>query len=67
MKLKQRLAISYFRTKFKLLSAVSKKKAAEIAIDLFCTPQFRHRKPLPKNFTEAEKLHFMIHGETVQG
>jgi len=67
MKLKQRLAISYFRTKFKLLSAVSKKKAAEIAIDLFCTPQFRHRKPLPKNFIDAEKLHFTIYEETVQG
>ena len=67
MKLRQRLGIIYYRTKFKLLSAVSKKKAAEIAIDLFCTPQFRHRKPLPKNFIDAEKLQFNIHGETVQG
>lgn len=65
--LSQRIGIIYYRTKFKLLSAVSKKKAAEIAIDLFCTPQFRHRKPLPKNFIDAEKLHFIIHGETVQG
>ena len=66
-KLGRRLAISYYRTKFRLLSAVSKKKAAEIAFELFCTPQFRYKKPLTKNFIEAEKLHFNIHGETVQG
>ena len=65
--LRQRAGIIYYRTKFKLLSAVSKKKAAEIAIDLFCTPQLRYKKPLPKNFIEAEKLHFTIFGETVQG
>jgi esterase/lipase len=65
--LRQRAGIIYYRTKFKLLSAVSKKKAAEIAIDLFCTPQLRYKKPLPKNFIEAEKLHFTIYGETVQG
>jgi pimeloyl-ACP methyl ester carboxylesterase len=66
-KIGQRLAISYYRTKFKFLSAVSKKKAAEIAFELFCTPQFRYKKPLPKNFSDAEKLHFDIHGETVRG
>jgi hypothetical protein len=66
-KLGRSLAIGYYRTKFKLLSAVSKKKAAEIAIELFCTPQFRYRKPLSKNFMEAEKLDFNIHGETVKG
>lgn len=58
---------TYYRTKFKLLSAVSKKKAAQIAFDLFFTPQFRYKKPLSKNFMEAEKLHFNIQGETVQG
>lgn len=61
------LAFSYYRTKFKVLSAVSKKKAAEVAFDLFCTPQFRYKKLLPKNFVEAEKLHFDLAGETVQG
>jgi len=67
MKLGRRLAISYYRTKFKVLSTVSKKKAAEIAFELFCTPQFRKRLPFSKNFTEAEKLSFVIHGETVRG
>ena len=66
-KLGRRLAISYYRTKFRFLSILSKKKAAEIAFELFCTPQFRYKKPLTKNFIEAEKLHFKIHGETVRG
>ena len=67
MKLSQRLAISYIRTKFKLLSAVSKKKAAEKAFELFCTPQRRNIKPLPKIFEQAEKLHFKLDGHTVNG
>ncbi len=67
MKLSQRLAISYIRTKFKLLSAVSKKKAAEKAFDLFCTPQRRNVKPLPKIFEQAGKLHFKLDGQTVNG
>jgi esterase/lipase len=67
MKLSQRLAISYIRTKFKLLSAVSKKKAAEKAFELFCTPQRRNVKPLPKIFEQAEKLHFKLDGHTVNG
>jgi pimeloyl-ACP methyl ester carboxylesterase len=66
-KLGKGLAITYYRTKFRVLSTVSKKKAAEIAFDLFCTPQFRYKKPLSKNFIESEKLHFNIHGETVRG
>ena len=67
MKLSQRLAIGYVRTKFKLLSAVSKKKAAEKAFDLFCTPQRRNIKPLPKIFEQAEKLHFKLNGHMVNG
>jgi pimeloyl-ACP methyl ester carboxylesterase len=67
MKLSQRLAISYIRAKFKLLSSVSKKKAAEKAFDLFCTPQRRNVKPLPKIFEEAEKLHFKLEGNAVNG
>jgi pimeloyl-ACP methyl ester carboxylesterase len=67
MKLSQRLAISYIRGKFKLLTAISKKKAAEKAFDLFCTPQRRHVKPLPKIFEQAEKVHFRIDGNTVNG
>ena len=67
MKLSQRLALRYIRTKFNLLSAISKKKAAEKAFELFCTPQSRNKKKLPKVFETAEKLHFDLDGITVRG
>jgi pimeloyl-ACP methyl ester carboxylesterase len=67
MKLSQRLALSYFRTKFKVLSSISKKKAAETAFDLFCTPQRRNIKKLPKIFEQAEKLQFSLNGSMMQG
>lgn len=58
MKLKQWFALNYIRTKFKLLSAISKKKTAEQAFQLFCTPPSRDTKELPSNFKEAEKIDF---------
>ena len=67
MKLSQRLALRYIRTKFKLLSSISKKKAAEKAFELFCTPQRRNKKPLPKIFEQAEKLHFSMDGTVICG
>ena len=67
MKLTQRLALSYVRTKFKILSSISKQKAAEKAFELFCTPQFRNKKPLPKIFDQSEKLNFKIDDLTVRG
>jgi len=66
-KLGQQLAIGYYRTKFKVLSAISNKKAAELALDLFSTPQFRYKQKLPEIFNEAEKLQFKHYGETVTG
>jgi pimeloyl-ACP methyl ester carboxylesterase len=67
MKFTQRLALGYIRTKFRLLSSISKKKAAEQAFVLFCTPLKRNKKPLPKIFEEAEKLQLTINGVTVKG
>lgn len=67
MKLSQRIAIRYIRTKFKLLSTISKKKAAEQAFALFCTPQRRNKKPLPKIFEQAERLQFKLDGLLIQG
>jgi hypothetical protein len=58
MSLNQRLALKYVRTKFKLLSAISKRKAAEKAFILFCTPQYRNKKKLPGIFEKVEKLNF---------
>ena len=66
-KLGQQIAIGYHRTKFKVLSAISTRKAAELALDLFTTPHIRHKKPLPDIFKEAEKLQFKHYGEIVTG
>src|SRR6478672_13221427 len=67
MPLAKKLLLRYIRTKFRLLSSVSKKKAAEQAFKLFCTPQLRNRKKLPPVFEKAEKLSFRLDGETVRG
>ena len=67
MKLSQRLAISYIRTKFKLLAALSRKKAAEKAFELFCTPQRRNSRKLPKIFEQAENLQFRLDGNMIKG
>lgn len=67
MRYSQRLALIYIRTKFKLLSVVSKRKAAEKAFLLFCTPQYRNRKKLPRIFETAEKLRFRFQNYTLAG
>lgn len=58
MKWLNHLALVAVRTKFKILSAFSKSKAAEAAFDLFCTPPSRHELALPVWFTQAEQLNF---------
>lgn len=67
MKLAQKIAVSYFRTKFKLLTVVSPAKAAAKAFDLFRTPQRRNKKPAPKIFEQAEKLTFKLDGIAIHG
>lgn len=67
MKLNQRLAVSYIRAKFKLLSAISKKKAAEEAFTLFCTPPTRDVKELPPIFREAEEIRFHFQSYDIVG
>lgn len=66
-KLGQQIAIGYYRTKIKLLAAISNRKAAEMALELFSTPQYRNKKLLPPVFKEAEKLSFNHFGEIVIG
>jgi len=68
MKLRQKLAVTYLRTTFKVLAAVSKRRAAAKAYELFCTPQSRTlKKNLPVIFNEAEKLHFRFQNHTIIG
>jgi pimeloyl-ACP methyl ester carboxylesterase len=51
----------------KLLSAISKKKAAAKAFELFCTPQPRKSKTAPGIFETAEKLRFSLEGIRLNG
>jgi pimeloyl-ACP methyl ester carboxylesterase len=67
LKLTQKIALKFIRAKLKLLAAVSKKKAAEKAFELFCTPQRRNLKQPPKIFHEAEKLQLKVEGIVVKG
>jgi pimeloyl-ACP methyl ester carboxylesterase len=67
MKLSQRLSLAFIRTKFKILSLLSKKMAARSAFHLFCTPRQKNIKPLTKTFEQAEQLSFEIDNISVQG
>ena len=67
MKFSQRMALSIIRAKFTFWATISKKKAAEKAFELFCTPQRRNKKPLPPIFKEAETLHFKLDGILITG
>ena len=67
MKFTQRLAISYIRTKFKLLSRISTRRTAAAAFQLFCTPLNKSRRASTPVFDNAERLefafdHFIIRG-----
>jgi pimeloyl-ACP methyl ester carboxylesterase len=67
MKLAQRLAIGYIQTKFKVLAAISKRKAAEKAFLLFCTPYLKSKPHIPAFFALANPLKFVLEGQTVFG
>lgn len=67
MAIAKRLALQYVRTKFKLLSRLSKRAAAEKAFELFVTPQSREKKELSPLFKKAESLRFDFEGVAIQG
>src|SRR5688500_14149961 len=67
MKLIQRLALRYYKTKFRLWTAISKDKAAEKAFNLFCTPQSKNRKKLPPIFSTGEVITLNVDGIMVRG
>lgn len=67
MKLAQKFTVRYIRTKFKLLAAISKRKAAEKAFDLFCTPMFRNLNDIPEIFEEAEKITLTFQSYRIKG
>jgi pimeloyl-ACP methyl ester carboxylesterase len=67
MGLKEKIFLGYLRTKFNLLSILSKKKAAEAAVKLFTTPQIRVQKELPPVFTEANQVDLGFYDYKIKG
>lgn len=67
MQLTKRLAIKYIRTKYKILSQLSKRKAAEKAFELFITPQSRLRKVPSSTIQKAETLTLGFNGLKTYG
>lgn len=67
MRLGKNLLLRLIRTKFKLLSSISKRKTAEKALQLFLTPQYRNKKELPPIFEKAEKLQFQFESNIIRG
>jgi pimeloyl-ACP methyl ester carboxylesterase len=67
MSLSRTLALAFIRTKFRLLSAWSKRRGAEAAFKLFTTPQYRNQKELTPLFEEAEAISFNFQDYQIQG
>jgi pimeloyl-ACP methyl ester carboxylesterase len=67
MKIAQKLVINYFRAKLNLLSVISKKRAAESAFKLFCTPLRKSKPKFPAIFKTGEPLQFELDGYVIHG
>lgn len=67
MKIQKKLALGYLRTKLKLLSVISSRKAGEEAFRLFCTPITRYSGREPIVFAGAEKLQLNLKGDIIRG
>ncbi len=65
MKLLQRLGIGYIQTKFKLLTVISKRKAAEKAFIIFGTPFLKSKRKEP--LKNAETVHLFLNNQNVTG
>lgn len=66
MKIKKRIAIRYYKTKFKLLGVISSKKAAASAFKLFCTPHSgKPFRAVPTIFEKAKSISIAIENNLV--
>ena len=65
MKLMQKGVIAYLQTKINLIAFVSKRKAAENAFRLFCTPFIKSKRTVQPN--NAEQLTFKLNDLNVIG
>lgn len=67
MKLKEKVAVGYIRANLRILAALSKKRAAQKALKLLCTPFNKTYIKTTPLFSQAEKLQFTIDDKKVVG
>ncbi|MBC7849594.1 MAG: alpha/beta hydrolase [Chitinophagaceae bacterium] len=67
MKLAQKLAVNYLRARLNITAVVSKRKAAEKAFEIFCTPYRRSKRKRPPIFDSAEKIQIKLHSTVIRG
>ncbi len=65
MKLAQKLALNYLRAKLNFTAVFSKRKAAEMAFEIFATPFRRSRKKEAPVFEKADRLFVQVEGKRV--
>jgi pimeloyl-ACP methyl ester carboxylesterase len=67
MALAQKIALGYLRAKLNLLAAVSTRKAAEKALEIFSTPYRKVKKKVPPIFEKAVHIGFTMNRKKVHG
>jgi len=67
MKIQQKIAIGFIRTKINVLRVISHRKAAEATFRLFCTPMMKSAGKEKEVFLKAEQLHFSLNGDLIKG
>lgn len=65
MKLAQKLALNYLRAKLNFTAVFSKRKAAEMAFEIFATPFRRAKKKEAPIFEKADRLFVQVDGKRV--
>jgi pimeloyl-ACP methyl ester carboxylesterase len=65
MKLAQKLALNYLRAKLNFTAVFSKRKAAEMAFEIFATPFRRSKKKEAPIFLKADRLFVQVEGKRV--
>lgn len=67
MNLQKKLALAFIRTKLKSLTVINKRKAAEEAFELFCTPMLDGPVKESAYFKNGEKLEFLLENKKIRG
>ena len=68
LKFKQRIAIKYYQAKFKTISILSKKKAAQSLFTFFCTPYSgKPKRKAPLIFKKAKPLNIIYNNLKMNG